>query len=81
MLIVMNHALGSFGRPSVFSSVKKAMRSGRPEPTARPPQLARNMRTEVRMVISLVSRVRAELRAPYGTLMNVYRRVIAMYVT
>ena len=64
IVIVVNHATGSLGRPSTLSSVKYAMSSGNPEPTASPPQLAMNIRTEVRMVISSVSRVSDELRAP-----------------
>ena len=46
------------------SGDRKATRSGTPEATARPPVLAMNIRTEVRMVISLVSRVSDALSAP-----------------
>ena len=44
-------------------------------------QFAMNIRTDVRIVISLVSRVSDEFNAPYGTLINVYSKVIEMYVT
>ena len=71
MVIVVNHADGSFGRLSDGAPAIRAMNRGRPELTARPPRLAMNIRTEVRMVISSVSRVSDEFKAPYGTLMNV----------
>ena len=64
MVIVVNQAVGSLGSPSPGSSVKRAMSRGSPEPTARPPQLAMNMRTEVKTVISSVSRVSDEFSAP-----------------
>ncbi len=46
------------------AAASSATRMGTPADTHRPPTLAMNMRTEVRMVISSVSRVSEELRAP-----------------
>ena len=67
----MNHAPESLGSLSDGAPAIKAMNKGRPELTAKPPKLAINIRTDVRMVISLVSRVSDEFNAPYGTLINV----------
>ena len=64
----MNSAI-SIG--SVSAEAKRATMMGTPADTQRPPTLAMNMRTEVRMVISSVSRVSEEFRAPYGTLISV----------
>ena len=47
-----------------FCAASTATRMGTPADTASPPQLAMNIRTEVRMVISLVSRVSELLSAP-----------------
>ncbi len=47
-----------------FCAAMTATRMGTPAETASPPTLAMNIRTEVRMVISLVSRVSELLRAP-----------------
>ena len=51
---------------ALFTSSAKRMATmmGMPACTARPPRLAMNMRTEVRMVISLVSRVSELFSAP-----------------
>ena len=49
---------------------KMAMMMGR-DFTHRAPRLAMNMRVEVRIVISLVSRVSEAFRAPYGTFTRV----------
>ena len=49
---------------SVCDEAKMATMMGTPAETARPPTLAMNIRTEVRMVISSVSRVSEEFRAP-----------------
>ena len=54
-----------------FAATSKATKMGTPADTQRPPRLAMNIRTEVRMVISSVSRVSDELSAPYGTFINV----------
>ena len=64
MVIAVNHAEGSLGRLSEAELAIQAMINGRPELTARPPTFAMNIRTEVRMVISSVSRVSEELSAP-----------------
>ena len=57
----MNRAI-SMGRLS--DEAKMATRMGTPADTQRPPTLAMNIRTEVRMVISSVSRVSEEFSAP-----------------
>ena len=69
--MVVNHAEESFGRLSDGAPAIKAINKGSPELTAKPPKLAMNIRTDVRMVISFVSRVSEEFNAPYGTLINV----------
>ena len=64
MVMVVNQATGSLGKPSDCWSVKYAMSNGRPDPTAKPPQFAINIRTDVNTVISSVSRVSDEFKAP-----------------
>ena len=59
----MNSAV-SFVLSGMLSQASHDTSRGTPAETARPPTLAMNMRTEVRMVISLVSRVSDELSAP-----------------
>ena len=80
MLMVMNHAWADSGvlyTASIFPETglyafgaKMAMTRGRVL-MINPARLARNMRTLVRTVISLVSRVSDAPSAPYGTLMSV----------
>ena len=62
--MVTNHAPASSTVFILPSGDMAATRMGMPRLTASPPRLAMNMRTEVRMVISLVSRVRLALSAP-----------------
>ena len=47
-----------------LAAARMATSMGTPADTQRPPTLAMNMRTEVSMVISSVSRVSEELSAP-----------------
>ena len=65
----MNSAISKGMSPA--GAARIATRMGTPALTARPPQFAMNIRTDVSIVISSVSRVSEELRAPYGTLMSV----------
>ena len=64
MDIVMNHAESLDDRSEVSEGSKIFRMIGIPIPTARPPTLAMNILTEVRMVISSVSRVSDALSAP-----------------
>ena len=69
MAIVVNQAAAASGvlmiaSPLASLGAKTATTKGMPDATQRPPTLARNIRTDVSVVISSVSRVSDEFSAP-----------------